>query len=55
MRVGTVEGEALEVEANLRRRFIPRRGSPIMSSGSSVMDDDPGFTNTGSNYRDHPY
>ena len=50
--------ETLAVEANLRRRFIPRRGgSSMMSSGSSgsSMEDDPGFTNSGSNYRDNPY
>lgn len=52
----TVEGETLEVEASLRRRFIPRRNTPMMSSGtSSMMDDDPGFTNSGNNYRDNPY
>ena len=53
----TVEGEILAVEADLRRRFVPRRGGAMMSSGSSgsSMKDDPGFTNSGSNYRDNPY
>jgi len=52
----TVEGETLDVEASLRRRFIPRRGgSSMMSTSSSMMDDDPGFTNSGNNYRDNPY
>lgn len=50
----TVEGETLTVEAELRRRFIPRRGGG-MSAGTTSMDDDPGFTNPGSNYRDTPY
>jgi len=51
----TVEGETLAIEAELRRRFVPRRNTPMMSSGSSMDDDDPGFTNSGSNYRDNPY
>ncbi len=51
----TVEGDTLEVEANLRRRFVPRRGGSSMMSSGSSMDDDPGFTNSGNNYRDNPY
>ncbi len=49
----TVEGETLNVEADLRRRFVPRgmRGG----SAASMDEDDPGFTNSGSNYRDNPY